>query len=54
VHRKRAFSYRDLLFHARSFAAAMMYLHEEADARGMVIHRDLKVRNMCKHRAVVA
>ena len=44
VHRKRAFSYRDLLLHARSFAAAMMYLHEEADARGMVIHRDLKVR----------
>ena len=46
VMRKRAFHYPDLLRHARAFAAGMNYLHEEADAVGMILHRDLKPENI--------
>ena len=44
--RKRPFTYRELLLHAKSFAEAMEYLHSLVHPSAMILHRDLKPENI--------
>ena len=44
--RKRPFTYRELLLHAKSFAEAMEYLHASVHPSAMILHRDLKPENL--------